>query len=427
MTSRLTRSSADNPTYNESCRALMRVLEESGHHVDEIRLIAADPAEVPAGEPIWTATFQTWAWLKIRGAPMGPRYHAAEVVIGDGWCAANSCWNADDWVLAPCPSSLLARVREADTDILDLLIPNDPEPAIEETAPAVEITVGPAAGTDEDQDDESFTVAELGRRRTYGPAPWMLSAYRTRLARRFRRSRFGEIIEYPTEVVPKCRNCRSGRASLACIKCQSTGKIGRHKDTCHYCDGYGEHYVCLNPYCSAYHEAWAKDFAVQDLNRYAIEVAERKVEVLSRAEAERATVRFQYRPPNGRESTWEVRPLGWDLKEQTGREIHGVRPGNLFIYVAFDVPIYKTKRFALDAITKIEILGSVPARGKIERLGPLDDFAIGDLVLHQVFGSGRIRSLEGTNEKPRAIVHFTKHGTKTLDLNLVRLSRIAAN
>src|SRR5690606_42124222 len=55
-----------------------------------------------------------------------------------------------------------------------------------------------------------------------------------------------------------------------------------------------------------------------------------------------------------RESTWEVRPLGWDLKEQTGREIHGVRPGNLFIYAAFDVPIYKTKRFALDAITKIE-------------------------------------------------------------------------
>lgn len=264
--------------------------------------------------------------------------------------------------------------------------------------------------------------AELQIPDGHGPEPWMLRAFRARLVSRLQRSPLGAIIEYPTDLMPKCRDCRQGRARLRCTKCIGRGKLAE-KD-CHYCSGYGEHYVCLYPDCPAYHDTWVEENAEIELVEGAILAAVRNVALLSQAEARELTVRFHYRLPNGTEGRWEVKPYLWEFEERSGRRVQGVQPGSLYVHASFYQPGYKTRRFAIEGISDLQILGNVPARGNIERADVVHGFSVGDFVVHPVFGLGHIRLLEGTSEKPRAVVEFRDHGTKTLDPRLAKLRRV---
>ena len=415
--------------YNESYRALVRVLEENGRRLEDIKLIAADRAHVPPGEPLWIASLQAWKQLKMRGSSMRPPYDAAEVVIGEGWCVANSAWNAEDWVFAPASSSLLDQARATGHDILYFLSRHNRPPAVGSAISVGPVESGVAPQEDEAEDNGDWLAAILSWPRpaaSPNPTPAMLRAFRLGMRRRLRASRYGEVLEYPTFVVPKCKSCRNWRASLWCRKCSGTGEI--NETDCHHCDGYGEHYVCLNPDCAEYHDTWAEENAEEEQILGAIRVAERNIELLAHALAKRHTVQFHYQASRGKGlSIWQVEPRSWELKTTRGKPFLGVEPGQLYICASYSRRRSRFRSFAVDRISDLCILGPVPARGKVMHKFGFAGITEGDTVAHPVLGIGNVRALSCKHEKPRAVVEFRTHGKKVLDLTVAKLRKVESD
>jgi hypothetical protein len=109
------------PQYRASYHALLRVLAGAGVTIEEAEHVAADPTAIPTPGKPWIATRSQWQWLQIERAPYTPPYQAPEVVLGNGWSAANSGWGNDDWVVGPLSAKLLEQFHKGSKDLLEMI------------------------------------------------------------------------------------------------------------------------------------------------------------------------------------------------------------------------------------------------------------------------------------------------------------------
>lgn len=124
------------PRYRASYHALLRVLAGAGVTIEEVEHVAADPTAIPTPGKPWIATRSQWQWLQIEGAPYTPPYQAPEVVLGNGWSAANSGWGNDDWVVGPLSVKLLEQFHKGSKDLLEMIFaPLPPQPILVGGAP----------------------------------------------------------------------------------------------------------------------------------------------------------------------------------------------------------------------------------------------------------------------------------------------------
>jgi hypothetical protein len=131
------------PQYRASYHALLQVLAGAGVTIEEAEHIAADPTAIPINRKPWIATRSQWQWLQIEQAPYTPPYDAPEVVLGNGWSAANSGWGNDDWVVGPLSAPLLKQFHEGSQDLFQMsFVPLPPE--------SISCVTDPLAGLEED-------------------------------------------------------------------------------------------------------------------------------------------------------------------------------------------------------------------------------------------------------------------------------------
>lgn len=413
-------------------------MAEHGIEPEGVLAVISDPSQVPAGDQPWRADFREWAWLKVEGAPMGAPHDAAEVVLGDGWCIANSQWGADDWIHAPHGGALWRQAQQGSRELLLAMIPRkeresppvsvsipageapsgrvpeavDPASASrtegESTAGrgAAELASGRGASDDRARDDaQPQGVRELTRE--------MRLAYRASLSVHGPKSRYGQVLAYPAEGMGSCAICDEPLAQLSCRMCNGSGWIG--DSPCPHCDENGEHIACINGECVVYQADRAEELAEQEKAEAREREVMRTLDDLQRAMTAGDMVRFRYRGQEER----AVVPGSWELIGPGADSL-----GETLTVLAFCPRSGQIERFTVERMTDLHVLGQAAAEGPLDDPMAVEGFRVGESVEHPVFGFGYIRGFSGMGESPRVTVEFGEHGAKTLLLKVAKLVKV---
>lgn len=429
------------PSYRGSYHALLQVLEENGRAVTDVRVVLSDPAQVPTGYEPWFASFTEWQWLQIYGAPVGPPFDAAEVVVGNGWCIANSEWGAEDWVFSWTGPGLEIRVRDTGCNILALIASRrqmDAGGEDQAVSPASSRVYAPVRPTVSDFKEEKSTgvaspevpierVDQAVSAGENGPSqqlddrlsPEVLRQFRVRAGVQLKRGSTGHMLGLSDKKDERCLECREPRGLFRCGKCNGSGKLFGEK--CRFCDG-GEVLACVNPYCEEYRRAEEEKLYEEMDAKTSMSERDQTIALLKAAIASGSVVRFHYRDAKGKETDREAKPHGWRYIEHDHEWAGG---GNLCV-VAFCHRRREDRFFAIHRITRLRIAtGDHTATVLSRPVEEVGGFRLGERVEHPVFGPGEILAFADTLASARVSIAFDNHGTKMLVLGLAKLRKTA--